>query len=118
CQVCLPTADVGPLHCLLSFEAGAATVTRWAKGALLNGREFSKSPLENGHKISIGRWELEFGGWQGQVVAAQAGAERSQPREPKAEAQIQAEVAPLVASTSQAFEDRLVLDLWTKTFQA
>ncbi|HYO26625.1 MAG TPA: FHA domain-containing protein [Lacipirellulaceae bacterium] len=58
CHVQLPGADAKPLQCLLALESGAAIVTRWAAGVLLNGREFSKQTLRGGDRLSIGPWEL------------------------------------------------------------
>jgi uncharacterized membrane-anchored protein YhcB (DUF1043 family) len=133
CQVCLPTSDVRPLHCLLSLESGAATLTRWAKGALLNGREFSKAALSNGDRILIGRWEIEFGGWDGLAAPSHHQAQRVDAVKPKNTAAGRAEASSpepeavadstsarpaLTASSSQAFEDRLVLELWTRAHLA
>ena len=60
CHVCLPSAEAKPLQCLVSLGAEAATITRWAAGVLLNGREFAKETLRAGDRISIGAWELEW----------------------------------------------------------
>lgn len=58
CQVCLPASDARPMQCLLTLEADVATVTRWAAGVLLNGREFATAPLAAGDRLSIGPWEI------------------------------------------------------------
>src|SRR5688500_15560474 len=62
CQVCLSTPEVSPLQCLVTVEGESAVVTRWAKGVLLNGSEFSKAPARNGDRLTIGPWEIDFDG--------------------------------------------------------
>jgi hypothetical protein len=69
CQVQLPAGEAQPLQCLVTLEAGAATVTRWAAGVLFNGREFSKHALRAGDRLSIGPWELE---WQSGAASGTA----------------------------------------------
>lgn len=96
CQVILPTGEAQPLQCLLQVETAGATVTRWAAGVLLNGREFSQQPLKDGDCLAIGPWELV---WETGAVAT-ARAEKAsretvdfEPRTP---------VAPLVKETEPA----------------
>ncbi|HEX6963114.1 MAG TPA: FHA domain-containing protein [Lacipirellula sp.] len=60
CQVCIPSPEVRPLQFLITLEANAASVTRWATGVQLNGRDFSKAALNNGDRLTIGSWELQF----------------------------------------------------------
>ncbi len=65
CHVRLPASESQPLECLLSLETGAAIVTRWASGALLNGRPFAKQEFQAGDTLSIGPWEIE---WEGRAA--------------------------------------------------
>jgi hypothetical protein len=60
CQIQLPASDAKPLQCVVAFEANVATVTRWAAGVLLNGRDFSKATLAAGDRLSVGPWKIEF----------------------------------------------------------
>ncbi|MEM9660487.1 MAG: hypothetical protein AAF961_19150, partial [Planctomycetota bacterium] len=43
-----------PLHVVLSRDAHEITATRWAEGALLNGKAFTRSDLKLGDELSIG----------------------------------------------------------------
>src|SRR5690606_7944680 len=72
CQVRLPAAEAQPLQCLLTLEAGAATVTRWAAGVLLNGREFTKAPISSGDRLAIGEWEIGINGFGAEPGPASA----------------------------------------------
>ena len=131
CQVRLPAADVRPLQCLIALESQAATATRWAAGVLLNGREFTKAPLTNGDRLSIGPWVIELEGLASTVGTAALVSEAvgeaptpapsrvteptgiTLPYEPAAPAVIRVD-----ATASQTFADRVVLELWIANDQA
>jgi hypothetical protein len=131
CQVVLPGEAARPLQCLLTLEADVATVTRWAAGVLLNGRDFRSASLQSGDKLSVGPWLIEVTG----VAAAKGPApspvavesERRQAAQAPDEAPVavapQATAAgvssddPAINSAPQAaFGDRLVLELWQSRF--
>ncbi len=130
CQVCLPAPDVRPLQCLITIEADAALVTRWAAGVRLNGHEFTKATLCDGDRLTIGEWDLEFA--QGappaidegpsesppapgtEVVAAAPLAETTEVPVPIAESSPATAICP----SSHAFADGLVLQLWIANHQA
>jgi hypothetical protein len=153
CQIQLPTTDVRPLQCLILLEANAATVTRWASGVQLNGREFSKSPLEDGDRLRVGSWEIEFdhsgdsrpAGWNSNEGGPAAPSIKPAiDPSPTVETRIPQPTTPLLAPPAggqtafvdlaassnwpsakqttddsvHAFEDRLVLVLWTANHQA
>ena len=58
CQIHLPSTQVKPLHCLIVQNESEAIVTRWAAGVLLNGQEFTSSPLAPGDCLSFGEVEI------------------------------------------------------------
>jgi hypothetical protein len=153
CQIQLPTTDVRPLQCLILLEANAATITRWASGVQLNGRDFSQAPLEHGDRLTIGKWEIEFdrsGDSRSRARSSKEGRPVAPPIKPaidplpKVEARIPQRTTPLLAPSAAgqtavaelaassngpsgkqttgngvyAFEDRLVLALWTANHQA
>jgi hypothetical protein len=60
CRIRLPATEAQPLQCLVALESGAATVTRWAAGVLLNGREFSQCELHAGDQLTIGPWAIRW----------------------------------------------------------
>lgn len=60
CTVVLPTADSRPLQCVVTIDENRAEATRWGAGVQLNLRDFSKSPVSVGDKLTIGSCELEF----------------------------------------------------------
>ena len=60
CTIVLPSADSRPLQCVVSIDAHRAEATRWGAGVQLNLRDFSKSTVSVGDKLTIGRCELEF----------------------------------------------------------
>lgn len=135
CHVCLPASEAQPLQCLLTLEAGAAMVTRWASGVLLNGREFTKTAIKSGDRLAIGEWEIGLNGFGAEPKGGAAVLAKPQAVEVR-EAKKQAEVlravvensagvapnappvvAPVVRHSRDAralaFGDRVVLDLWT-----
>ncbi len=62
CSIQLQGDGVLPLHCLISVEGGAATVTRWGPGAVLNGQEFGSAVLGAGDRLVIGGHTLSLDG--------------------------------------------------------
>lgn len=60
CVVCLPSGEARPLQCLVTTTADQTEATRWGAGALLNGRDFTRSAILAGDRLSIGRFQLEF----------------------------------------------------------
>lgn len=60
CQVPLTVAGVQPLHCLIVHGPNKTTVTRWAAGALLNGKEFSTADFRPGDLLQIGEARLQL----------------------------------------------------------
>lgn len=60
CTIVLPGADCRPLQCVVTVDAHRAEATRWGAGVQLNLRDFSKSMVAVGDKLTIGRCELEF----------------------------------------------------------
>jgi len=60
CTIVLPAADCRPLQCVVSVDAHRADATRWGAGVQLNLRDFSKSIVAVGDKLTIGRCEIEF----------------------------------------------------------
>jgi hypothetical protein len=148
CQVYLQSADVRPLQCVIVVEATIATVTRWATGVQLNGREFSKATLDDGDRLTVGDWTIEFGR-KGEVTRPPADqskglAATSKPANPAiaplprtgekavdsrrtvAAVPLESQLLPGVSpggakapdSGMQVFQDRLVLELWTDNYQA
>ena len=150
CQIHLPTADVRPLQCLIALEASAASVTRWAAGVQLNGRDFSKAALQDGDQLTIGSWEIEFD-QDGDSPPNPQPSNDNRPGppavelSPEVEPQVPEQTAPLVIdppatrptavaeppasvdksfahepteSGAHAFQDCLVLELWTANYQA
>jgi len=74
CTIVLPGADCRPLQCVVTVDAHRAEATRWGAGVQLNLRDFSKSMVAVGDKLTIGRCELEFANEHGldeRVVAAE-----------------------------------------------
>ena len=60
CTIVLPAADCRPLQCVVTVDAHRAEATRWGAGVQLNLRDFSKSTVAVGDKLTIGRCEIEF----------------------------------------------------------
>jgi hypothetical protein len=167
CQVHLASVDVRPLQCVIVVEGAVASVTRWASGIQLNGRDFSKRALEDGDLLTVGSWEVQFvrdaelpsSGVDSSYVEPESeldlpatdswfGAEPAPPEsvdpnaaDPTAPAetlqsfafpieevgdaddQPEAQAGDVHLSDAQpaqadAFQDRLVLQLWTANFQA
>jgi hypothetical protein len=138
CHVCLPASEAQPLQCLLTLEAGAAMVTRWAAGVLLNGRDFTKSPLKSGDRLAIGDWEIGLNGFGAEPAPASTDVSRQRrkgdakpPLDKKlrvekqaakvAKKQLAAEPAPAKEPAAfderqlraREFADRVVFDLWS-----
>lgn len=144
CQVCVPSPEVRPLQCLITLESGAASVTRWAAGVQLNGKEFSKAELKDGDRLSIGDWEIEFDcagsrdmeppavddddsspegslEFPSELAAEIILPTDEQPEESGSfpEAAVESTLAePAAFHSSQAFADSLVLHLWTANDRA
>ncbi len=89
CQVHLPDDEVRPLHCLIVHSAQETQITRWAPNALLNGEDFSTSPLKPGDQLTIGGVELEL------VAEGAPAAPTKQPTEQVAPSPLAAPVAQL-----------------------
>lgn len=78
CTIVLPASECRPLQCVITIDAHRAEATRWGAGVQLNRRDFSKSVVGVGDKLTIGCCELEFS-------AAEAAAPKpSDLREPEA----------------------------------
>ncbi|MBA4105166.1 MAG: hypothetical protein C0485_05360 [Pirellula sp.] len=60
CTIVLPAADCRPLQCVVTVDPHRAEATRWGAGVQLNLRDFSKSTVAVGDKLTIGRCEIEF----------------------------------------------------------
>ena len=60
CQVHIEGTAVRPLHCLLVLEGSTLTVTRWAQGALLNGRDFATAPFQLGDTLQVGETTISL----------------------------------------------------------
>jgi hypothetical protein len=60
CQICLPNAQIRPLHCLIVRSASETVVTRWAPGIQLNGQEFTSAPFVVGDCLSLGDVEMHL----------------------------------------------------------
>lgn len=60
CTIVLPAADCRPLQCVVTVDPRRAEATRWGAGVQLNLRDFSKSIVAVGDKLTIGRCEIEF----------------------------------------------------------
>lgn len=60
CTIVLPASDCRPLQCVITLDAYRAEATRWGAGVQLNRRDFSKSIVGVGDKLTIGGCELQF----------------------------------------------------------
>ncbi|BBO35049.1 FHA domain-containing protein [Lacipirellula parvula] len=60
CTIVLPASECRPLQCVITRDAHRAEATRWGAGVQLNRRDFTKSIVGVGDKLSIGCCELEF----------------------------------------------------------
>ena len=60
CTIVLPASECRPLQCVITLDAHRAEATRWGAGVQLNRRDFSKSVVGVGDKLTIGDCELEF----------------------------------------------------------
>jgi hypothetical protein len=116
------------------LERHAASVTRWATGVQLNGREFSKAELGDGDRLTIGSWEIQFDleGFaatteQGSAVRQSIEGFEGPPTAIRAVSSRQISVPAVVPaesaairdhSSSQVFADQLVLQLWTANYRA
>ncbi len=126
CQVQLPCPEVRPLHCLIVQEGDATTITRWAPGALLNGREFSTSEFILGDCLQIGDAEVTL------VAQDQAASEKYLPAQPEVREETTAPPSfsnppeKLAEETSRRStlavssleSDRLVRQLWSANYNA
>ncbi len=60
CTIVLPASDCRPLQCVVAVDPRRVEATRWGAGVQLNRRDFSKSIVAVGDKLTIGRCEIEF----------------------------------------------------------
>jgi hypothetical protein len=62
CTIVLPGSECRPLQCVLAVDANRVEATRWGAGVQLNHRDFTKSVVAVGDKLTIGACELLFEG--------------------------------------------------------
>jgi hypothetical protein len=62
CTIVLPGSECRPLQCVLAVDADRVEATRWGAGVQLNHRDFTKSIIAVGDKLTIGTCELLFEG--------------------------------------------------------
>ena len=60
CHIRLPGEPIQPLHCLIVRSPAETQITRWAPGALLNGREFTSETIQPGDCVTLGDVQLQL----------------------------------------------------------
>ena len=60
CTIVLPGSDSRPLQCVLAVDENRVEATRWGAGVQLNRRDFTKSVVAAGDRLTIGACEILF----------------------------------------------------------